>query len=261
MEKKSMLTLEARIQGLIGANAELQRIFRSLPLNGEPEERSIAITGSELRAIPDSNKIEGYASVFNVDSLPLYGLWTEEVIPGAFVDSIKADDQRALLNHNDDFVLARRSAGTLRLGEDSKGLHYELDLGGQSYARDLYESVKRGDITGSSIGFRTITDTWSMKDGMDHRQVSKISLREVSPVAWPAFPQTDGLAARCEKRAISALLKLRQKNSLTEDDLVAVEGAVAALRSLPHGPASADSKHKRAGVRLRLAEAEMAAQI
>ena len=44
-------------------------------------------------------------------------------------------------------------AKTLRLAEDSKGLHVEADLPETTYGRDLSISMQRGDIYSMSFGF------------------------------------------------------------------------------------------------------------
>ena len=51
-------------------------------------------------------------------------------------------------------------------------------------------SVARGDIRGASFGFQTITDDWNTKDGMAHRTLIEAKLRDVSPVTFPAYPDT-----------------------------------------------------------------------
>lgn len=56
------------------------------------------------------------------------------------------------------------------------------------------ESVKRGDIRGMSFAFSTRSDRWTFaKDGEkepDLRELLDIDLREVSIVAFPAYPDT-----------------------------------------------------------------------
>lgn len=95
--------------------------------------------------------LEGYAAVFNEET-DLY-FWREMIAPGAFAESIKEDDQRALVNHDTSLVIGRSSTDSLRCQEDKTGLRVEIDLPDTTYARDLYACVERGDIDGMSIGF------------------------------------------------------------------------------------------------------------
>jgi len=247
--EKNMPKVEDKVRILLTDCTELRAALRALPGEGV-EYRAV---DAEVRAAGDS-KIEGYASVFNRDSLPIMGFFTEEVAPGAFQETIGQDDIRGLINHDPQYILGRNKSGTMRLAEDSKGLHYEIDLGGQTFARDLYESVKRGDVSQSSFGFRTVTDEWQTKDGMDHRVLRKVKLYDVSPVTFPAYTQTEVVARQIDSRALNALMKFSRKVSLTEADLTAVEGAVVALRGPLPDPASVVSGMGTASRRLRLAE-------
>jgi HK97 family phage prohead protease len=131
----------------------------------------------------------GYASVFGKRSVDLGG-FTEEVAPGAFAKSIRADDVVALVDHDSSMILGRMSAKTLALSEDATGLRMEIDLPDTSVGRDVAVSVKRGDIRGASFGFRTIADEWNTKGGMAHRTLLEAQLRDVSPVTFPAYPDT-----------------------------------------------------------------------
>jgi HK97 family phage prohead protease len=117
-------------------------------------------------------------------------LFREEIAPGAFSDSL-GEDIRALMNHNTGIVLGRTRANTLRLFEDATGLGFELDLPETTAGRDLAESIRRGDITQMSFGFETLSDEWRMEDKAEIRTLKKIRLFEISPVAFPAYPQTE----------------------------------------------------------------------
>jgi HK97 family phage prohead protease len=50
-------------------------------------------------------------------------------------------------------VLGRNKSGTLRLSVDGIGLRYEIDPPDTQAARDLIESLRRGDVSGSSFAF------------------------------------------------------------------------------------------------------------
>lgn len=145
----------------------------------------------ELRKSKDGPSIlTGYAAVFNSPSEIISQSFREVVAPGAFADSLKADDQRCFIEHDPSMVIGRRSAGTLKLKEDDIGLRFECELPDTSYARDLMVSVERGDVTGASFGFQTNDDVWTMRDGMPLRTLRSVTLADISPVSYPAYSQT-----------------------------------------------------------------------
>ncbi len=149
---------------------------------------------AELRAEPPEGGglpvIVGRAAVFDALSEDLGG-FRERVAPGAFAATIAEDDIRALINHSPDYVLGRNRAGTLKLAEDGEGLSVRITPPDTSYARDLIASIGRGDMSGMSFGFRTITDEWNMEDGETVRTLKAVRLFDVSAVTFPAYPQTD----------------------------------------------------------------------
>ena len=133
--------------------------------------------------------LRGHAAVFNRLSHNLGG-FREKIAPGAF-DKVMDNDVRAVFNHDINMVLGRSSAGTLRLSTDDEGLAYEIDLPNTSYARDLHESVKRGDIKENSFKFSVMRDSWAYDDetGGEIRTIEEVSrLMDVGPVAFPAYP-------------------------------------------------------------------------
>jgi HK97 family phage prohead protease len=176
------------------------------------ERRIESLEDLELRVEPDADgikKLTGYVARFNKPSEDLGG-FTEKIAPGAFRDTIKGDDIRALKNHNPDWVLGRTINNTLRLKENARGLKMEVDLPDTTYARDLAVSIERGDITGQSFGFHTLEDSWEVKkrDGeeVNIRTLEKVALLDCGPVTFPAYPQTDVAV-----RALEAIKAERDK--------------------------------------------------
>lgn len=147
---------------------------------------------SELRVDGEKERrLYGYAAVFNVLSEPMWG-FREKIAPGAFKESIEKDDIRALWNHNPDKILGRTRAKTLFLSEDSHGLHFEVLLPDTQTARDLAESVRRGDVSQNSFGFMLMDksgEEWN-EDGTV-RVLKKVRLLDVSPVTYPAYKDTE----------------------------------------------------------------------
>jgi len=157
----------------------------------EIERRFFPVT--ELRAVTDDKglrKIIGYAAVFNALSEDLGG-FREKIDPGAFAKTIVADDIRALKNHNSDYVLGRNTKKTLILAEDQRGLKIEIIPPDAQWARDLMVSIDRGDIDQMSFGFRTIAHRWEGEGADEIRTLMEVKLFDVSPVTFPAYPDTE----------------------------------------------------------------------
>lgn len=142
---------------------------------------------SQLRSDSHAHQLRGYAAVFNQLSEPLTG-FREKIRPGAFKRSVQSGaDVRALVDHNPAMIIGRTRAGTLRLLEDAHGLLTEIDLPPTTIGHDLYQSVRRGDVSAMSFGFRVIKDAWPEKN---IRELLDVELFDVSVVSFPAYPQT-----------------------------------------------------------------------
>lgn len=144
-------------------------------------------------------KIVGYAAVFDDPAPETWG-FIEKIAPGAFTDALKNSDVRALINHDPNLILGRNKAGTLTLKEDEKGLYYEIDPPNTTYANDLMESMRRGDIDQSSFQFVVEVEEWDDSGDVPVRTIKKVSeLRDVSPVTFPWYPTTEsGLRSRAD---------------------------------------------------------------
>ena len=146
----------------------------------------------ELRA-SGAGRLEGYAAVFGKPSQDLGG-FTESVRRGAFTRSLASPAGiLALYDHDSRSILGRVGAGTLRLAEDTRGLHFEIDLPQTSIGGDLAVLVQRGDVAGASFAFTTPKggDHWSLRDGNPHRELLDVNLHEITVTANPAYLDTE----------------------------------------------------------------------
>ena len=182
-------------------------------------ERRTADEGVELREEGGTLTAIGYAATFNRLSSNLGG-FVERVAPATFRSTLNQSDVRALFNHEPDHLLGRSSTGTLRLSEDDHGLRYEVDLPNTSLGRDVAELLRRGDISGSSFGFRTISDEWSeTEDGYPLRTLTEVALRDVGPVTFPAYSSTEAsLRSLADDRDIDLtdLIQAAEANTLRD---------------------------------------------
>jgi uncharacterized protein len=152
-------------------------------------ERRALTSPPEVRASDAGKVAKGYAALFN-SRTEIGDFFTETIAPGAFTDTIKNSDVRALIDHDSGRVIGRKSAGTLRLKEDDTGLAIEIDLPDTSDGRDLAVQLERGDISGMSFGFRVTHDEWDETGNVPARTIHKVELFEVSAVAFPAYDDT-----------------------------------------------------------------------
>ncbi|AVK82449.1 HK97 family phage prohead protease [Lysinibacillus sp. B2A1] len=180
----------------------------------QKEIRTLDIQNLQTRSQGDSesNVIEGYAAVFNSPT-DIWGMFTEVIAPGAFADAIASnDDIRALFNHDWNNVLGRTKSGTLRLSEDARGLKFEVDLPNTTLAKDLSESLKRGDISQCSFGFVPTSETWDYEPEIPVRTINSVELHEISVVSIPAYEDTEvSLRSKEANKSIEQRLKLIQK--------------------------------------------------
>lgn len=143
--------------------------------------------------------IEGYFAVFNSIYEIAPGM-TESVAPGAFTNTI-ADDIRALVNHDTTLVLGRTSVKTLELAQDERGLWGKITINPNDRdAMNLYERVKRGDVSQCSFGFDIVDEESEYReDGSIHWTIKEVKLYEVSCVTFPAYSETS-ISARAKER-------------------------------------------------------------
>lgn len=184
------------------------------------------ISNFEARSNEESGvkTISGYASKYNVESQVLRDWWgdkfVEVVAEGAFDNSLINNTIKALYNHNTDNVLGSTKSGTLRLESDSVGLRFDIDLPNTTVANDLYESVKRGDVDGTSFGFKVLDDKWSKveKDGEEimKRTLLEVELYEISPTPFPAYEDTEVDCRSLEKIKTSVKKKEEKRSNLLE---------------------------------------------
>ena len=165
------------------------------------EIRQMRSVASEFQTREDGEdlKIEGYFAVFN----SIYDIgagMSEEVAPGAFSETLSGDI-RALVNHDTTLVLGRTSAHTLELREDTRGLWGSISINpNDTDAMNLYQRVKRGDVSQCSFGFDILEeDTEIHENGDVHWTIKKVRLYEVSCCTFPAYESTN-ISARSEER-------------------------------------------------------------
>jgi len=194
-------------------------------------------TMAEFRVSDDGKHIEGYAAVFNSLSLNM-GFYYEQILPGAFKKTIQEADIRALFNHDPNYVLGRNTNGTLELNEDNHGLKVKITPPKTQWADDLKESIKRKDISQMSFGFRVIKDDVHENNNNDLiRDLIEVKLFDVSPVTFPAYPQTEvslrnlfSAPSFRDEKIIKTFINLTRAEKINPEDLQTVQKYVTLLK-------------------------------
>lgn len=176
-------------------------------LNAELKIREIASNNDEMC-------IEGYFIVFGQQT----ELWTgayEEIAPNA-LDKTLNNDIRALINHDTRLVLGRNKSGTLELRVDGRGLFGKIKINSNdTEAVNLYERVKRGDVSQCSFGFNIVSEETEWRDdGTVKWTITEVDLHEVSVVTFPAYEETGVQARQASVEAYREKQILQKKNKL-----------------------------------------------
>lgn len=171
-------------------------------------ERRFVSADFDIRDDDGSVRFRGHAAVF--DTLTDIGdMFREQVVPGAFRRTIGPGraDVRFLFNHDPDSVMARSTNDTLRLSEDEKGLLAEAELDpSDADVRRLLPKLRAGNVSQMSFAFRTVDDDWDYEPedgGTPIRTLQEVQLFDVSPVTFPAYPETDAALRTMARDAVA----------------------------------------------------------
>ena len=150
------------------------------------EHRNLQIRAAEGEEFVLAGRALSYNEISSNEICP--GV-RERICPGAFRDSLASGaDVKALLNHDSaGLPLGRLANKTLTLTDDVSGLNMRVQLDkNNSTHRDVYASVKRGDISEMSFAFQCEDDdiTADSYNGeqCQVRNVRKAKLFDVSVV-------------------------------------------------------------------------------
>lgn len=113
----------------------------------------------------DPRQIQGYAVLFNTESVDLGG-FIEVIKPNA-LDGVDLSAVQLIYGHENNSILARVDSGNLTLTVDETGLFFVAKLADTSLANDVYQDILAGNLKGMSFGF-TIPedgDDWIFDQG------------------------------------------------------------------------------------------------
>lgn len=139
----------------------------------------------------------GYGSTYEIDQ------GGDQVMPGAFEESIKSRNVRFLYQHRPDMIIGK----VLSLKEDEKGLWCEFEFFNDPAvpeADKAYFLAKQGVLDSFSIGFKPEKAGWledeEMKGGGVY-QIHRLKLYEISLVT---FPMNEGAVVTSLKEELMA---------------------------------------------------------
>ena len=157
------------------------------------EKRIVEIRAAEAAADAKSLILEGVAIVFDTPTIindPYGGSYTEIIKSGA-LDRADLSDVHLFYNHDANKVPLARTPKTMQLTVSSVGLQFKATLPNTESAKEVYEAVKRGDLTSCSFAFTIPENGDSYDAATNTRTIFEISkLYECSIVPFPAYPQT-----------------------------------------------------------------------
>jgi HK97 family phage prohead protease len=174
-------------------------------------DRAKKSSGTERRAFPVQlevrakkgatgiSTVEGYASVTEspFEMWDWLGPYSEVVRTGAFAKTLAENPQVQLLLNHGGLAMAYTKAGSLRLSEDTTGLHMEADVSTKrSDVGDMLAALEEGSVDEMSFAFRVTRQQWS--PDYDQRDILEVDLHrgDVSVVNFGANPATSVGAIR-----------------------------------------------------------------
>ena len=160
---------------------------------------------AEIRAAdpagPSGMVLEGRPIVYGVPTTinDPAGKFTEVIERGA-LDGADMGDCHLFYNHDANRVPLARTPRTMQLKVGPAGLDMVAELPDTPGARDVYEAVKRGDLSGMSFAFTVPEGGDSYDRETNTRTIHRIAkVYEVSVVPFPAYPSTS-VEARAQMR-------------------------------------------------------------
>lgn len=174
---------------------------------------------SQFRTEEQEEKLylEGYFIRYGEETELFPGVY-EEVDSRAVANSLANNDVRCLFNHESGIVLGRTGNQTLELRSDDKGLYGKVEINrNDPEAMAIYARIQRGDINACSFGFMPIKEEpVTRDDGTTKFILREIDLLEVSPVTFPAYPQTEVAARKKDIESFKKQKLEQRKKALLE---------------------------------------------
>ena len=163
------------------------------------EEQSL-ILDTDIKVRANKVIIDGYVNAVGRDSRIITengNKFVEQIKPGAFARAIgRGTNIVMLIDHDENRVVAETS-GTLRLIEDSIGLHAHAEIVDEELAKKARNNLLRG----WSFGFFVLSFYEETRaDGITRRIVDDLELVEVSIIDDKEIPCYEGTSVEVRKK-------------------------------------------------------------
>lgn len=188
------------------------------------EIRITEIRAQEPTADGNAHILSGRAILYETPALinDVGGSYAEIIKKGA-LDNADLTDVRLLYNHDLNKVPLARTPKTMQLVVDDQGLAITAQLPDTAAANEVYEAVKRGDLSGMSFAF-TVPDGGDYYDAMTNtRTITQIAkVYECSVVPYPAYPTTS-IEARSARADGQKKLAAKRQAKILFNQIMKVE--------------------------------------
>lgn len=167
----------------------------------ELERRAYEIIDLRADDGDSERKVSGLGIPYGRDSLPIFGMFKEQIAQGAFARSLASRDIKMFAHHDSSRVLAATGNGSMVLTDSPRGISFDSKLADTVEGRDMFTNIATRLIKGMSFQFRAIKERFIQAEGeeLPTRIVEEGDLFELSPVTFPAYPDSD--VAQAAKRA------------------------------------------------------------
>lgn len=156
------------------------------------EHRTLAAEVEVREAAETADSYEFRGLVTATDTWYEVGDFREQIEAGAFDAHLRSDPNIYLLVSHRGLPLATTGAETMEVSTSERGVEIAARLDkGDPEAQSIAAKVRRGDVTGMSVGMRIVEDAWrEVEGGKPERTITRADLLEASITPWPANPQT-----------------------------------------------------------------------
>ncbi len=148
---------------------------------------------SKIKVNKKDNKVSGYAIKWDSWSQALCDdqgkTFYERFRQGAFLESLKNRNQKALYKHDSNYLLGAVRDSTFTIREDEIGLYFTLILPDDELGNIIHTEVKEGNLKHASISFLVDLEGEERKlvSNTLYRTIKKAKLIEISLVNHPAY--------------------------------------------------------------------------
>ncbi len=162
-------------------------------MNEKLERRAYEIEDLVTRQDEGAMKVAGLGVPYNRDSLPIFGMFRERIVPGAFARSLATRDIMMFAQHDSAKLLAKTGNGSLALTDTERGIKFDSTVAPTTDGHNIFTLIEQRLITGMSFAFVTTKERFvqETEDDLPTRFVEEGELIELSPVTFPAYPDSD----------------------------------------------------------------------